>query len=470
MTQPTPANVFLPRLEMLERSEIRDIQLRKLQRQLAKMHSSNPFYREKWPAAGFHPDQVKTLEDIRRVPFTNKQDFLADQLAYPPFGQRLGVPLEQVGEITESSGTSGNRKELHGHTVQDMHLRGQLTGLGWAWAGLRKDDIGVFHIPASNSASLYTMLRGIRSVGRLPYLVGHLGFEERIELMRSIGVNGMYMTPSGLNGLAVLCENMGLKPAEIFPDLRFVMVSAESWPVEWVQRMEAIWNAKITEVYGSTQLNAAYGASCCERGAVIDGQRGRQHFFEWAYLYEVIDPETLEPTPAGEPGELVVTHLDKQASTIIRYRTGDRVVWGPHNMCPCGRQLMTMEAGVIGRVDDTFKVKGQSIFPSEVDSVIFANAEVDEFQARAFIGEKGRDEIELRFAIKDVYEGADPVGLTTKLVRDLKQATDVTFRVMHVASEELPHFTSPDKKARRWTDDRHTGLARPAKSSAEGAT
>lgn len=463
MAKPTPSNVFLPRLEMLERSEIDALQVRKLKRQLSRLYATNSFYRERWDAARFHPDQILTREDIRRVPFTSKQDVLADQRDCPPFGRRLGVPEIEVGEITESSGTSGNPKEVHGHTVQDMHLRGQLTALGWAWAGLRKGDIGIFHIPASNSASLYTMLRGIRTVGRLPYLVGHLGFDERIDLMRKIGVNGMYMTPSGLNGLAILLENMGLDPAETFPDLRFVMVSAESWPVEWVQRMEGTWNTRIHEVYGSTQLNAAYGASCCERGAVVDGVRGRQHFFEWSYFYEVLDPETGEPTPAGEPGELVVTHLDKQASPLVRYRTGDRVVWGPHTMCPCGRELMTMEAGVIGRIDDTFKVKGQSIFPAEVDSIIFANDAIDEFQARAFIGDKGRDEIELRFAVKDSHLSIDTAALTSALVHDLKSATNVTFRVVNVPADDLPHFTSPDKKARRWTDDRHAGLAQGAK-------
>lgn len=450
--------MFLPRLESLERSEIEALQLKKLKVQVERLYATNRFWKQHWDEAGFRPDQITTLADLRRMPFSRKQDFIQDQQAHPPYGLRLGVPLDQVGEYTETSGTSGQGKEKYGHTVRDMHLRGQMTAVGWAWAGLGPDDVGIFHIPASNSASLHTMLRGIRAVGRLPYLVGHLGFEERLELMRGLGVNAMYASPSGLNGMTVLCEQLGIDPAREFPDLKFVMVSAESWPVEWVQRMESTWNTRITEVYGSTQTNAAYGAACCEHGAVVDGRRGRQHLFEWTSIYEILDPETGEPVEDGQPGEIVVTHLDKQASPIMRFRTGDRATPQPWQSCACGRQYRAIEAGVIGRVDDMLKVKGQSIYPSELESIIFSHPEIDEFQARVYISEKGRDEVELRFAVATSAESAAS-SLSAALVKELKDATNVSFRVSNVPQEELPHFTSPDKKARRWTDDRHAGLA-----------
>lgn len=452
-------NVFLPALENMERADLEALQVHKLQTQLNRLQNANQFYADLWKRERFDPKDIRNVADIRRVPFTSKLSFIEDQRAYPPFGRRLGVPLEQVGEITETSGTSGKGKEVHGHTVRDMHLRGQMTGHGWAWAGLRPEDIAVFHIPATNSASLYTMLRGIRSVGRLPYLVGHLGFEERLSIMSQHGVNAMYMTPSGLNGLTALCDQLGLDPRQTFPDLRFVMVSAESWPVEWVLRMEERWNTKITEVYGSTQLNAAYGAACCEGGAVINGHRGNQHLFEWTSLYEVVDPETDEPVAPGESGELIITHLDKQASPLVRFRSGDRVTLFPWSRCSCGRQLDVIEAGTIGRVDDMLKVKGATIWPAEVDQVVFAQAEVSEYQARVFIGDKGRDEIELRFATRGSLTRAAVESLTGVLRSALKEQTTVTFRLRHVDEAELPNFAHPDKKARRWVDDRHAGLA-----------
>jgi phenylacetate-CoA ligase len=452
-------HVYLPRLEALPRADIDAMQGEKLVRQARRLYATNPFYRRVWDEAGVDIDKITARADVRRLPFTAKADFMADQTGHPPFGTRLGVPLDEVGEITETSGTSGKGRELHGHTALDMQLRGQMTSIAWAWAGLQRDDIGIFHIPASNSASLYTMLRGIRAVGRLPYLVGHLGFEERLDLMQRLGVNAMYATPSGLNGMAALCGKLGIEPATAFGDLKFVMVSAESWPVEWVQRMESFWHTKITEVYGSTQLNAAFGAACCEAGAVVDGQRGNLHMFEWTHLYEVVDPETGEPAEPGQPGELVITHLDKQASPLMRFRSGDRVTRHPYHRCSCGREYDVIEAGTIGRVDDMFKVKGQSIWPSELESMIFSHPEVDEFQARTYIGAKGRDEIELRFSVHDGVAPARPGGLADELRRLLKEITDVTFAVSAVPAGDLPHFTSPDKKARRWTDDRHSGLA-----------
>jgi phenylacetate-CoA ligase len=457
-------NVFLPRLERLDRAELQALQLRKLRQQLMRIEAGNPFYQALWKRSGFDAaGDIRSLGDVRRLPFTSKSDFITDQQAHPPFGSRLGVPLDAVGELTETSGTSGKGKELHGHTTRDMHLRGQMTGMGWAWAGLRPTDIGIFHIPATNSASLYTMLRGIRAVGRLPYLVGHLGFEERLALMKTHGVNAMYMTPSGLNGLTVLCDKLGIVPREAFPGLRFVMVSAESWPVEWVLRTQEIWNTKITEVYGSTQLNAAYGAACCEGGAVVDGRRGCQHLFEWTSLYEVIDPVTTEPVGPGETGELVITHLDKQASPLVRFRSGDRVTYYPYSRCGCGRQLSVIEAGSIGRVDDMLKVKGATIWPSEVDAIVFAHREVGEYQAKVYIGEKGRDEITLLYSTTTPLAGPAVHRLSAALRGELKDRTSVSFSIAHVEESELPSFAHPDKKARRWTDVRHGDLAKEAR-------
>jgi phenylacetate-CoA ligase len=367
------------------------------------------------------------------------------------------VPEAEVHEITLTSGTSGQGQEVHAQTVRDAHLRGQMTAVGYAWSGLTKRDIAVFHITATNSASLWTMVRGIRTVGRLPYLVGHMGFEERLEFMERFGVNAMYAMPSTLNGLATLCVSKGIDPRKAFPNLRFVMMSAESWPVDWVLRMEDFWGVKIVEEFGSTQTNAAYGASCCEYGAVVDGERGSNHLFEWTILYEIIDPESGLPVAPGESGEVIVTHLDKEASPLMRFRTADRATYFPHSRCRCGRALDAVEAGTIGRIDDMLKVKGENIWPSQIDRIVFARREVDEWQFRVFIGSGGRDEVEMLLSTKD-RDPAKASALADELVRELKAITNLTIKVKLVAPEDLPHFDTPDKKPRRWKDDRHSGL------------
>jgi phenylacetate-CoA ligase len=146
----------------------------------------------------------------------------------------------------------------------------------------------------------------------------------------------------------------------------------------------------------------------------------------------------------------------------MRFRSGDRVTWFPNGRCPCGRQTNLIEAGTIGRVDDMLKVKGATIWPAEVDRVIFTHEEISEYQARVFISEKGRDEIELRFATHRTLSDDAARALTAQLVAELKELTTVTFRAAVVSESSLPNFSHPDKKARRFTDDRHAGLARGA--------
>ncbi len=466
-----PRRTFYPVLEGLSRDELRALQLKKLQFHVERLYQTNPFYRERWDRAGVTPDQIRSVADVKRLPRITKQDVIADQEAVPPYGSRLGVPADRVWEITMSSGTSGKGQELHGFTLRDAHMRGALNAIAWAWAGVGRRDATIFHIGATNSASVGCMMRGERAVARLPYLVGHAGFEERLQLMLRLGFDAMYCMPSALNGLALLCEQKGVDPKQAWPNLKMIMTSAEPWPVEWVQRMEEFWGARVYEEYGSTQTMSTFGMTNCEKGAVTDGQRGSLHFFEWSFLYEVVNPETGEDVKPGEEGELLVTHLDKEASPLVRFSTGDRMRWFPHTACACGRSLSFAESGTIGRLDDMLKVKGMNIWPHEVDQLVLAHPEVDEYQARIFIGEKARDDVELRYALKPqvaAAPGFDREAFRLVLVGQIKEAIGITVRPFEVTPDELPHFTTPDKKSRRWTDERQAGLARGFSSGTAG--
>jgi phenylacetate-CoA ligase len=437
---------------------LEDLQSAKLRRQVGRLADSNPFYARLWAEAGVDTDGITSTSDIRSLPFISKADLLKDQKAAPPFGDRLHIERCDVHEITLTSGTSGQGKEVHAHSLSDAVLRGELTAVGWEWAGLRSGDIAVPHVVANNAASLWCMVRGIRAVGRLPYLVGHMGFDERIDVMRTYGVHAMFAMPSALTAMATRCDELGVDPLTAFPDLRIILTSGESWPVEWVQRMESFWHARLTEVYGSTQTNAAFGACCCERGAVIDGDRGHNHLFEWTTLYEILEPDTDTPVSPGEPGELIVTHLDKEASPLIRFRTGDLVRWFPAGSCPCGRPLRSIEAGTVGRIDDMLKIRGQNIWPSAVDPIVLAHPEVDEFQVRVHIDRRGRDVLDLELALRtDTANERERV--VSELSDELRFATGLRFDIALVSADDVPHYDSPDRKPRRWRDERHIGLA-----------
>lgn len=449
-----------PSLELMTRAEIQALQLDRLRRQLERLASTNPFFAARWREAGVDIADIRSLEDIRRLPLITKEDVLADQVAAPPYGARLGVDPRDVFELTLSSGTSGNLQEVHAHTVRDAHMRA-MHGIAFRWAGLQSDETLVFHVGISNSASHGPFHRGIRSIGRLPYLVGHLGFPQRLELMERFGVDHMYAMPSALNGLAQLCEEEGRPARERFPRLRSIVISGEGWPVDFIERMEEAWGARIHEGYGASQTYGGFVMSNCELGAVTNGRRNGMHFYEWAILLEVLDPESLEPVAPGEVGELVVTHLEKEASPLVRFRTRDRVRHMPWAACACGRQLDMVESGSIGRWDDMVKVKGQNVFPSEVDEIVFARSEIGEYQARVFIGASGRDVAEIRVGIpRGRHDDPTVTTVLDGLRRELKDATNVSFDLRPVPLGDLPQYTTPDAKPRRWTDERQADLGR----------
>ena len=452
----TNRRTFYSVLEGMTRPELERLQGLKLRAQVERAYASNPFYRKLFDEAGVKPEHIRTAADVRLLPPITKETILDDQLAHPPYGSFLGVEPGQVWELALSSGTSGKGREVHAWTVRDAHLRGALMAMSWAWGGVTRRDSVIFHVGATNSSTVGCMMRGIRAAGRLPYLVGHAGFQERVDLMAEYGVDAMYCMPSGLNGLSVLLDERGIDPRKQWPGLKMIQTSAESWPVEWVERMEDFWGVRIFEVYGSTQTHGTYGMSNCEQGAVVDGRRGAMHLFEWAFLFEIVNPETLEPVEPGERGELILTHLDKEASPLLRFRTRDAMRWFPYTECPCGRHVHLAESGTVGRLDDMLKVKGQNLWPPTAEVLVFSHECIDEFQARIFIDDHGRDQIELRYCTKpDVRLPAD---LDSQLVAQLKEETNITMLVRRVPAERVPHWDEPDKKPRRWLDERHTGL------------
>jgi phenylacetate-CoA ligase len=449
-----------PSLELMGREEIRKLQERRLVRLVDRLWNTNPFYRERWSKAGVRPGVVRRLEDLRHLPLIGKEDLIADQEEAPPYGRRLGVRADQVFETTLSSGTSGFGQEVHAHTARDAHLRGALHAISFWWGGARPKDIISFHIGISNTASHGSLHRGLRAAGRLPYLIGHLSFDQRLDLLREHGVDFMYAMPSALNGLTLLCEKRGGPPREFFPRLRALFMSAEAYPVEFVERMEEAWGVPLYEGYGASQTYGCYIMSNCEFGAVRNGQRGALHMYEWAAVLEVLHPDSLEPVSPGEAGDLVVTLLEKEASPIVRFRTRDKVVWYPWMECPCGRQLDFIESGTIGRWDDMIKIKGQNVFPQQIDQVMFSSPQIGEYQARFYIGEKGRDEAEIKFALAEGTRLSEQQieALVERLRSNLKQMTNVTFGFAYVPLETLPRYTTPDAKPRRLRDERHDTL------------
>lgn len=443
-----------PRLERLPRAELEALQVRKLRALLARALASDGYYGRLLRDAGVEPAALRTLDDARRIPYSTKAAFIADQAEHPPLGSRLLVPEHEVARIAMSGGSSGQGREVVGHTRQDLLVLGGLQATPFRWGGMAPTDVAVFHTPLTNSTASLAFPFGVEAVGRIKYLIGHAGFAERVQLMLENGVAGMQGSPSTINGFTEECLRQGIVPREAFPDFKVIVLAAENFAVAWARRIADAWDATIVEGYGATQTHGGYCLCSCERGLLHEGGRGAMHGFEWSFVLEVVDPATDLPAGPGEHGELIVTTLDKRASPAIRYRTGDRVLVLP-GPCPCGRETLLVESGTVGRYDDMLKVKGVSLWPDHVDEVLFAVEGLREYQATAVIGERGRDELELRFA---AAEGTDAAALAATVVARFKAGFGITVQPIPTAYDALEIHYADGGKARRWRDRRRDML------------
>lgn len=442
--------VLHPRLELLSAGRLRALQAYKLRALLQRAMACDGYYRRLLRRARVDPDRVRDVDDIRRVPFSAKGDLVADQAAHPPLGSRLLVDEREIARLSLSGGSSGFGRELIAHTRQDLLVLGGLQATGFRWGDMGDGDTIVFHIPATNATASLAFPYGIEATGRLLYLVGHLGFAERLDLMRAYGVAGVFGTPSTINGLTAEIEDAGTAPCELFPGVRRLFVSGEPFGTGWAQRIQRAWRATMSEGYGSTQTHGGQCMATCAAGVTPSGERGAMHVFEWSFIAEVLEPDGDTPVERGAIGELVITTLDKRATPAIRYRTGDRVR-RLERPCPCGRETELIECGTIGRLDDMLKVKGVNLWTDAADECLLGVSGVAEFQAEVVIGERGRDEIVLHIA---VAPGHDDGAVGAAAVASFKRSFGITPRFRSVGRSRLTIRYGDGGKARRWTDRR----------------
>jgi phenylacetate-CoA ligase len=457
--RPFAESARLARLAAMTRGELEALQLRKLRRQLTRLQRSSTYYARRIEQARIDPETV-TLDAFRDAfPFSNKADFLADQTEHPPFGQRLGIPREEVALVNMTGGTSGQGQEIYGRSQRDIHTQGYLHALPWYMAGLRPGDVAFNCVPAGGlTTGGWGPGEGLRIIGATAFHVGGtLSTDAKIDLMQRIGeVNFIYASTNYLHTLTEALLRRGLEPKRAFPTMRTLFIAAEGYPLEWAQRIQALWGCRLQEGYGSTQC-AGFGASTCADGAVTDaGGRGLMHLFEWETLFEVVDPATLRPVASGEVGELVVTNLSIEGSPVIRFRTGDAARFIACGDTGFGRPWHAIECGTIGRFDDMMKIRGNNVWPSAVDAVIFAGRDIAEYVGRVYTSEEGKTEVEVRVAFAD-HVPADPAvrqRLLDQVRAAIKDKTNVWMTVVAVQRSELPEFTY---KARRWKDERQQG-------------
>jgi phenylacetate-CoA ligase len=340
--------------ETMPRDELGRLQLARLQHTAARAYAKVPHVRAKFDAAGVKPEQISTLADIARLPFSVKTD-LRDTY---PFGL-FAVPREDLLRLHASSGTTG-KPTVVGYTKADLDLWSDLMARSLACMGARPGDI--FH--NAYGYGLFTgglgFHYGAERLGLTTVPVSGGSTERQVTLMQDFGARILGATPSYALNIAEVAAGMGVDLRKL--SLRYGCFGAEPWTEAMRADLEAKFGIKAQDVYGLSEIiGPGVGSECHQAQSGL-------HVWEDHFLVEVIDPDTLQAVPAGEPGELVLTTLTKEALPMLRYRTRDitRLIDEP---CACGRTHRRMMR-MTGRSDDLLIIRGVNVYPSQVEAFL----------------------------------------------------------------------------------------------------
>src|SRR4051812_40227033 len=266
---PFADSALLARFAGLTRAELEALQLDKLRRQMARLEKTSPYYAGRMAQAALTADGITSLAQFcERFPTSSKADFLADQIAHPPFGARLGIPRDQVALVNMTGGTSGQGQEIYGRSQRDVHMQGYLHALPWFLAGLRPGHMAINCVPAGGmTTGGWGPGEGLRIIGATGFHVGgSLSTDAKIDLMLKLGaVNFIYASTNYLHTLTEALLGRGITPRDAFPDMHGLFIAAEGYPLEWAAKIEEHWGCHLAEGYGSTQC-AGFAGSTCDQG------------------------------------------------------------------------------------------------------------------------------------------------------------------------------------------------------------
>ena len=416
-------------LENASRSAIEAHQLAYLAQGLSQILPQNRFYRNRLgPAA----PPLQTIDDLKHLPFTTKRELLEDQDNHPPYGWNLTYPLAHYLRFHQTSGTTGTP------------LRVLDTPESWNWwaacwetvlraAGVTRDDIVFLAFGFGPFIGFWAAYEGSKRLGALTVPGGGMDSLQRLRAIQDVQATVLICTPSYALRLAEVAREVNL--TYCLESIRVTLHAGEPGASIPATRklLEQGWDAKAYDHAGMSEMGA-YGFSCQEQNGL--------HVNEAEFIAEILDPYTRAPVEDGQIGELILTNLGRWGSPAIRYRTGDLVYNGGY-ACPCGRSLLHLPGGIVGRVDDMLIVRGVNIYPSAIEAIVRRFPEVSEYKVIVSDGPRALGEIEL------VVEC--PSEIAFKIAGELHTAFNLRIPVQIARSGSLPRF---ELKARRIEDRR----------------
>ncbi|MCR5785713.1 MAG: phenylacetate--CoA ligase [Eubacterium sp.] len=429
-------NYFQKEIETASPEQMKKIQDEKLVKQVKHVWDNVPYYRKKMEEAGVTPDDIKSRDDLHKLPFLSKADL---RLAYP-YGL-LGEPLEKCVRIHSTSGTTGKRV-IAFYTQEDLDMWSDCTARALVAAGATKESV----VQVSYGYGLFTggagLNDGSHKLGCLTVPTSSGSTDRQIMFIQDLEASILCCTPSYAAYLAERMKEMGLSPDDI--PLKAGIFGAEAWSEEMRRDIEKTMGIKAYDIYGLTELSGpGVSFECCEQSGM--------HINEDHFIPEIIDPDTGEVLPDETEGELVFTAIDKTAFPIMRYRTRD-ICSLSRKKCSCGRTLIKM-GKLKGRSDDMLIIRGVNVFPSQIETVLLNNGYPANYQI--IVGRVNNTDT------FDIHVEMTPEMFTDnlgevesrqkKLVDDLKAMLGIKAKVTLVAPKSI---TRSEGKAVRVIDNR----------------
>lgn len=357
--------------EQLSRDELRFRQECRLREMLAEILPRNPFWQRRCAAAGMTAETFRSLEDLRRLPCVTKEELAADSARFPPYGSNLTYPVTAYSRLHQTSGTTG------------APLRWLDTPASWQWMlkcweqnfrllGLRPSDRLLFAFSFGPFLGFWAGFEGALQCGNLCLPGGGLSSEARLRFLLENEVTIICCTPTYALRLAEVADRLRMDLTG--SSVRGLLVAGEAGGCIPSVRslLEHKWGARLFDHWGMTEIGPLAMEAADDPGSLS--------VLETECIAEILNPETLEPVPAGQEGELVVTNLGRWGSPLLRYRTGDRVRAAASQRTGIGRALLRLEGGILGRTDDMLTIRGNNIYPAALEDAIRSIEGVEEYR------------------------------------------------------------------------------------------
>jgi len=421
-----------PKYELMKRSELEELQLKRLKSTIENVYKNVPFYHEKMSEVGISPADIQCLKDLSKLPDTRKANLRENY----PFGL-FAVPREEIIRVHASSGTTG-KPTVVGYTRKDIETWSDLMARDFIMVGVTKDDIFQNSVNYGFFTGGLGVHYGIERLGAMAVPSGVGSTDRQLEIMRDFGTTVLHCTPSYALYLAETAKAKGVLDSL---RLRIGCFGAEPWSDEARVDLEEALRIKAFDSYGLSEMFGPGVAFECQ-------EQNGLHIWEDNFLVEILDPDGDQCAP-GERGELVLTTLTKEAMPLIRYHTGDVTYVMDDGGCNCGRTCIRLHR-FLGRADDMLIVRGINVFPSQIEDVLMKAAQIgDCFQVIVDRKRHGLDELYIKVELKDdsfTGELQDLAKVKKMVEGRLKSVLNIRANVELVEKGTLPRTEGKAKK------------------------